>query len=121
MHCWRGSLIAPYTAGISESIPYMMSEESARDLIVLPEAGKNNEIPSNGSVPVMGVESIDKNSKDKEKEKPALLVGPGLNGDSKVNTGAEVGISEVEYIESENLNDVEDVDTSLKVMIPDIV
>lgn len=99
----------------------MMSEEAARDLIPLPEAGMNNEIPSNGSVPAIRVESIDKNSKDKERENPALLVGPCLNGDGKVNTGAEVGNSEVEYIESENLNDVEDVDTSLKVMIPDIV
>ncbi|NP_001353649.1 HEAT repeat-conatining protein isoform X1 [Solanum lycopersicum] len=95
----------------------MMSEEAARDLIPLPEAGMNNEIPSNGSVPAIRVESIDKNSKDKERENPALLVGPCLNGDGKVNTGAEVGNSEVEYIESENLNDVEDVDTSLKTLL----
>ncbi|PHT57272.1 hypothetical protein CQW23_05758 [Capsicum baccatum] len=95
----------------------MMSEEAARDLIAIPEAGKNNEISSNGSVPLTGVESIDKNHKDKERDKPALPVGPALNGDSKVDTGADVGNSEVEYIESENLNDVEDVDTSLKTLL----
>lgn len=109
-------IVTLYTTRISESNPYMMSEEAASDLIALPEAGKNKETPSNGSVPVIAVESVDKSSKDKERGKPALLVGPGLNGDSEVNTGAEVGNSEVEYIESENLNDVEDVDTSLKVL-----
>ncbi|KAK4367470.1 hypothetical protein RND71_011262 [Anisodus tanguticus] len=109
-------LITPSAAGVSEANPYMMSEEAARVLIALPEAGKNNEISSNGSVPVTGVESIDKNHKDKEREKPALLVEPVLNGDSTVNTEADV-VSEVAYIESENLNDVEDVDTSLKTLL----
>ncbi|CAN4082469.1 unnamed protein product [Withania somnifera] len=94
-----------------------MSEEAARDLFAQPEAGKNNEISSNGSILVTGVESIDNNHKDIEREKPALPVGPALNGDSEVNTGAELGNSEVEYIVSENLNDVEDVDTSLKTLL----
>ncbi|XP_009599984.1 uncharacterized protein LOC107766855 [Nicotiana tabacum] len=94
-----------------------MSEEAAQDLTALPEAEKNNENSSNGSVPVTVLESVDKNHKEKEREKPVLLVELDLNGDNKVNTGAEIGNSEVEYIESENLNDLEDVDTSLKTLL----
>lgn len=109
------------TAGVSEGSLYKMSEEAATDLSALPEAGKNNENSSNGNVPATVLESVDKSYKEKEREKPVLLVEPALNGDNKVNTGVEIGNSEVEYIESENLNDVEDVDTSLKVKIPDIV
>ncbi|PPE01918.1 hypothetical protein GOBAR_DD01058 [Gossypium barbadense] len=38
-----------------------------------------------------------------------------INGGETVNVGVEVANSEVEYIESENLSDLEDVDTCLKV------
>ncbi|XP_052486857.1 uncharacterized protein LOC105771374 isoform X4 [Gossypium raimondii] len=37
-----------------------------------------------------------------------------INGGETVNVGVEVANSEVEYIESENLSDLEDVDTCLK-------
>ncbi|XP_060192469.1 uncharacterized protein LOC132621977 [Lycium barbarum] len=51
------------------------------------------------------------------KEKPVVLAEPILNGDGKGSHGAEMGNSEVEYIESENLKDVEDVDMSLKTLL----
>ncbi|KAK6796961.1 hypothetical protein RDI58_004662 [Solanum bulbocastanum] len=58
--------------------------------------------------------NIDENHEEKERENPILLVEPIPNEDCKVNSGMELGTSEVEYIESENLKDVEDVDMSLK-------
>ncbi|KAK8276806.1 hypothetical protein V6Z11_D10G226400 [Gossypium hirsutum] len=41
-----------------------------------------------------------------------------INGGETVNVGVEVANSEVEYIESENLSDLEDVDTCLKKLLP---
>ncbi|KAB2017075.1 hypothetical protein ERO13_D08G126380v2 [Gossypium hirsutum] len=40
------------------------------------------------------------------------------NRGETVNVGVEVANSEVEYIESENLSDLEDVDTCLKKLLP---
>lgn len=50
-------------------------------------------------------------------EKTVSLVQADINEDGKLKSGTEVGSSEVEYVESENLNDVEDVDTSLKTLM----
>lgn len=50
-------------------------------------------------------------------EKTVSLVQADINEEGKLKSGTEVGSSEVEYVESENLNDVEDVDTSLKTLI----
>ncbi|KAK8672556.1 hypothetical protein V6N13_110921 [Hibiscus sabdariffa] len=41
-----------------------------------------------------------------------------INGGETVNVGVEVANSEVEYIQSENLSDLEDVDTCLKNLLP---
>ncbi|TYG71938.1 hypothetical protein ES288_D05G439400v1 [Gossypium darwinii] len=41
-----------------------------------------------------------------------------INGGETVNVGVEVANSEVEYIESENLSDLEDADTCLKKLFP---
>ncbi|XP_052486227.1 uncharacterized protein LOC105766539 isoform X1 [Gossypium raimondii] len=41
-----------------------------------------------------------------------------INGGETINVGVEVANSEVEYIESENLSDLEDVDTCLKKLLP---
>lgn len=112
------------------------------DLNILSAAGKMNESSSNGSIlktqAEHGVESCQENDKEKtvsvvqtaingdgknnsgieagnSEEKTISIVQAAINGDGKHNSGTEAGNSEVEYIESENLNDVEDVDTSLKV------
>ncbi|CAH9090697.1 unnamed protein product [Cuscuta europaea] len=49
-------------------------------------------------------------------EKTVTLVQADTNEEVKLNSGTEGGSSEVEYIESENLKDVEDVDTILKTL-----
>lgn len=48
------------------------------------------------------------------------MVSTTVNGDGTANSGAEIGNAEMEYIESENLSDVEDVDTSVKVSMLDL-
>lgn len=93
-----------------------MSVEAPRDLKTLPKAGKLTNISRNGNTSEKQVENIDEYHEEKERENPILLVEPIHNEDCKVNSGVEVGTSEVEYIESENLEDVEDVDMSLKVL-----
>lgn len=93
-----------------------MSEEAPRYLKTLPEVGKLTNISRNGNLSEKQVENIDENHEEKERENPILLVEPIPNGDCKVNSGVELGTLEVEYIESENLKDVEDVDMCLKVL-----
>ncbi|WMV15195.1 hypothetical protein MTR67_008580 [Solanum verrucosum] len=93
-----------------------ISEEAPRYLKTLPEVGKLTNISRNGNPSKKQVENIDENHEEKERENPILLVEPIPNEDCKVNSGVELGTSEVEYIESENLKDVEDVDMSLKAL-----
>lgn len=93
-----------------------MSEEAPRYLKTLPEVGKLTNISRNGNPSEKQVENIDENHEEKERENPILLVEPIPNGDCKVNSGVELGTLEVEYIESENLKDVEDVDMCLKIL-----
>ncbi|KAH0696722.1 hypothetical protein KY290_014121 [Solanum tuberosum] len=94
-----------------------MSEEAPRYLKTLPEVGKLTNISRNGNLSEKQVENIDENHEEKERENPILLVEPIPNGDCKVNSGVELGTLEVEYIESENLKDVEDVDMCLKTLL----
>ncbi|XP_042987148.1 uncharacterized protein LOC122315346 [Carya illinoinensis] len=56
------------------------------------------------------------NVEECQKKNSASFVSPQTNGNEIANTTAETGSSEVEYIESENLNDLEDVDASLKAL-----
>ncbi|KAL3833169.1 hypothetical protein ACJIZ3_007905 [Penstemon smallii] len=53
------------------------------------------------------------NTEDTQKKNVGSLIDPPLTEDS----GAEVGILEVEYIETENLKDVEDVENTLKTLL----
>lgn len=85
-----------------------MSETALRDLNTLPASDRKNESSSKGSFTKPYVGSANENV-------DVSLVSTHINGSETVNAVAETGNSEVEYIESENLNDVEDVDASLKV------
>lgn len=89
-----------------------MRKEAPRGLKTLSEAGNRTDFSRNGNTFRKQVENIDENHKEKERENPVLLVEPIPNWDGKVN----LGNSEVEYIESENLKDVEDVGLSMKVL-----
>ena len=85
-----------------------MSENALRDLNFIPGSERRNENSSKAIIAKPVVSNTNGNLEEGQKKN-------SVNGGEVVNSGAEVGSSEVEYIESENLNDVEDVDASLKV------
>lgn len=86
----------------------MMSETALRDLNTLPSSDRKNESSSKGSFAKPFVESANENV-------DVSLVSTHVNGNQTGNAGPGIANSEVEYIDSENLIDVEDIDTSLKV------
>lgn len=92
-----------------------MSEKALRDLNMSSESERKNESSCNGNFAKPCVEHITENLEERQTKTPTALVETTTNGDKIVTSEVEVGNSEVEYIESENLSDVEDVDTSIKV------
>ncbi|KAJ8630435.1 hypothetical protein MRB53_023758 [Persea americana] len=95
----------------------MMSGKALRVLNSLPGPETRNESPSKGNFMKAFVENSNENFEKWQTENPASVTPtPIINGE--VGTAvAEVGNSEVEYIESENLNDIEDVGTSLSTLL----
>lgn len=87
-----------------------MSETALRDLNTLPSSDRKNESSSKGSFAKPFVGSANENV-------DVSLVSTHVNGNQTGNTGPETANSEVEYIDSENLSDVEDIDTSLKTLL----
>lgn len=95
-----------------------MSEKALRDLNTILGTERKNEDSSKACLTKPSVDNADENIEERQKKKtPSSLVSPAVNGNMTVtvNSGAEVVNAEVEYIESENLNDLEDIDTCLKV------
>lgn len=87
-----------------------MSEKALKDLNNIPGSERRNENSSKGNIAKHVVSNTNGNMEEGQKKNT-------VNGCGTVNSGAEIANSEVEYIESENLSDVEDVDTSLKVLV----
>ncbi|PSS30395.1 Crescerin-2 like [Actinidia chinensis var. chinensis] len=92
-----------------------MSGKALKDLNALPASERKSESCSKGGF--TKAHSEHGILEEKQKKNTASLPETPINGDESVKTGLEVGNSEVEYIESENLNDVEDVDASLKTLL----
>lgn len=88
----------------------MMSENALRDLSILPRSEMICENSSKGNFAKPYCDNADK----WQRKNSASLVSATSNGGT-ANPGSEIGVLEVEYIESENLSDVADVDISLKV------
>ncbi|BBH00394.1 ARM repeat superfamily protein, partial [Prunus dulcis] len=99
------------------SPPTVMSETALRDLNAIPGSEKKNESSSKGSITKPLAGNANENQEECQKKATAALGALSINGAEVANTGVEIGIAEVEYIESENLNDLEDVDTSLKTLV----
>lgn len=85
-----------------------MSETALRDLNTLTSSDRKNESSSKGSFTKPFVGSANENV-------DVSFVSTHVNGSEPVNATVEISNSEVEYIESVNLSDVDDLDTSLKV------
>lgn len=86
----------------------MMSETALRDLNLLPKSERTNE-------------SSSKDIKTKPYVEPRKntvpLVEPPIKGTEDAHAGADVAVAEVEYIDSDKLDDLEDFEKSLKVLI----
>ncbi|XP_023521721.1 uncharacterized protein LOC111789607 [Cucurbita pepo subsp. pepo] len=85
-----------------------MSEKALKALNTVPGLEGSNESPCKGDLSKQGLVSANGNVEE--------LKRPQVNGENS-NPGAEVGSSEVEYIEAENLTDLDDVSSSLKTLV----
>ncbi|XP_030483899.2 uncharacterized protein LOC115700496 [Cannabis sativa] len=113
-----------------------MSEKALKDLNTIPGSERKNENSSKVSIskPVVSNTNGNTNGNLEEGQKKISVNGSevvnpvngnleeaqkknSVNGDEVVNPVVEVASAEVEYIDSENLNDVEDVDASLKMLL----
>ncbi|KAI4346996.1 hypothetical protein L6164_007850 [Bauhinia variegata] len=95
-----------------------MSEKALRDLNTIP--GTERKIESSSKVGLIKppVDNSEENIEDWQKKKnDASVVSPPGNDNQTVNSGVEIGNAEVEYIESENLNDLEDIDACIKTLL----
>ena len=96
-----------------------MSESALRDLNTIPVTERKSESSSKASLTKPSIDNANENIEEWQKKKNcSTLVSPPANGNQavNVNSGIEIGSAEVEYIESENLSDLEDIDTCLKVL-----
>ncbi|KAJ7974554.1 ARM repeat superfamily protein [Quillaja saponaria] len=90
-----------------------MSEKALRDLNTIPGTERKTEC----SLTKSHVDNGNNNAEEWQKKNCPSLVSPPSNGNQIVNPATETGNAEVEYIESENLNDLEDIDMSLKTLL----
>ncbi|KZV36135.1 hypothetical protein F511_20267 [Dorcoceras hygrometricum] len=94
-----------------------MSGMALKDVNKIPETEKINESSNNGNFMKPHLEQVDENVENRENKRIAsLLETPNLR-DGSENSGEGVANSEVEYIESEKLEDVEDVEDCLKTLL----
>ncbi|PWA71790.1 armadillo-type fold, CLASP N-terminal domain protein [Artemisia annua] len=89
----------------------MMSQNGIRDHM-LPKSEKTRDSSSNGVFSNSIVEHFSEKVEGEESKRMDLSV------QQPVNCSVEVPVAEVEYIESDKLDDLEDVDKSLKMLIP---
>lgn len=83
----------------------------------IPESERIDESSSNGNFIKPHFEPADENVENRQNKKMASLVDNPNKRDGYENSGEGVANSEVEYIESEKLEDVEDVENCLKVFL----
>ncbi|KAL0554884.1 hypothetical protein IC582_008814 [Cucumis melo] len=92
-----------------------MSEKALKPVSTVPGLEGSNESSCKGDLSKHGMGTANGNVEEL-KNKGSASIRPQVNGENS-NPGAEVGSSEVEYIESENLTDLEDVSSSLKTLL----
>lgn len=74
-----------------------------------------NESPSKGNFMKAYIENSNENFEKWQTENPASVTPTPITNGEVGSAAVEVGNSEVEYVESENLNDIEDLGTILSV------
>ncbi|KAG8384811.1 hypothetical protein BUALT_Bualt04G0157200 [Buddleja alternifolia] len=98
----------------------VMSENALRDVSKILDSERTNGNSSNGNLLNPQVDTMDERAKEKQKAKMPPVADLCIQGDVTENTGAEVANPEVEYIESQNLKDVEDVENCLKTLLSEL-
>ncbi|KAG6534919.1 uncharacterized protein LOC121991367 [Zingiber officinale] len=88
-----------------------MSTKALRDLNIIPASGLDKTIDSKGTLTKLYPE----NGSEFQKKTPPLCSVPAIKIDMGT-TVAEIGNAEVEYIESENLSDVPDLDACFNTL-----
>ncbi|KAL5080076.1 hypothetical protein RYX36_008497 [Vicia faba] len=97
-----------------------MSKTALKDLNTIPVTERKSEGSGKTCLTKTSVDNASENIEECQKKKNcSTLVSPHVNGNqaAPVDSVVEIGIVEIEYIESENLNDVEDIDTCLKTLL----
>ncbi|GKV07675.1 hypothetical protein SLEP1_g19421 [Rubroshorea leprosula] len=92
-----------------------MSSNALRDLNSVPASERKNDDSSKGCFTKPCNGNMNENVEEKHNKNSPLI---NVNGNETVNADVVVANSEVEYIESENLSDLEDIDTCLKNLLP---
>jgi hypothetical protein len=96
-----------------------MSKTTLKDLNTIPATERKSECSGKACLAKPTVDNPNVNVEECDKKRNgSSLVSPHVNGNQVVpaDSVVETGTVEVEYIESEKLNDVEDIDTCLKVL-----
>ncbi|XP_054800309.1 uncharacterized protein LOC129304611 [Prosopis cineraria] len=95
-----------------------MSEKALSDNNTTLETERKEESSSKACLNMASADNVDENNKDLQKEKNcASVVPPPVNGNHSGDSQIEIGNAEVEYIDSENLRDLEDIDSCLKTLL----
>lgn len=96
-----------------------MSETALKDLNNIPATERKSEGSGKACLTKPPVDNANENTEESQKKKNcSSLVSPHVNGNQAVpaDSVVEIGTVEVEYIDSENLNDLENVDAYVKVL-----
>lgn len=92
-----------------------MSTKALRDHNINVVLGSDKKIDGKGNLTKSFTEKITENGSELQKNTSPIFSTPSFNGDVVGSNGSETGNSEVEYIESENLVDLPDLDLCYNV------
>ncbi|KAJ9562563.1 hypothetical protein OSB04_007723 [Centaurea solstitialis] len=98
----------------------MMSETALRDLNLLPKSETTNDSSTKDVLAKPFVEQTNEKVGGKQRKSIISLDEPTANGTEIESSSAEGVAAEVEYIESEKLDDLEDVDKSLRILLANL-
>ncbi|KAK4782210.1 hypothetical protein SAY86_016312 [Trapa natans] len=94
-----------------------MSEQALKDHNMLLGPERKIETAENGTLVKKSIDNATRKLEECQRKSSAVVVPDPANGNELTNGVGEVGTWEIEYIESEKLTDVEDVDASLKAVL----
>ncbi|KAK4766093.1 hypothetical protein SAY87_007735 [Trapa incisa] len=94
-----------------------MSEQALKYHNMLLGSERKIESPENGTLVEKSIDNATPKLEECQRKSSAVVVPNPAIGNELTNGVGEVGTSEIEYIESEKLSDVEDADAALKAVL----